>query len=712
MVTHNKKNWLKIRIVRAENRKGFTLNNKKMWLVLTLTAAVILIIGLVSVLANPKTETNVANNTFAARRGDLTITVTEGGSIRARNSIEYKCQVERRSQTMILRIVPAGTVVTQEDVNNGLILVELDASTLKDDLTKQEVQLSRDMQSLIDANEAYKIQVKQNESDIAAAEMKVRFALMDLQKYLGGELADKMVKDVNGASNLSEYLKPFIQMVREDPNILADSAATQQLKKLNDDIVIANGNLATAEATLKGTLRLHDANYISDLDLQRDTLSVVSRKITADSSTVALDLFLKYDFPKSAEQYLSDYIEANRALERTYSACRSKLAQAQAKLSTAEQTLQTQQEYVVDLKKQIEYCTIKAKAPGLVIYGTGGSGDAFRAMRSSSGSRSSGIIAEGEAVSEGQTLISMPNTAEMVAEISVHETEVDKVRPGRPATIVMDAFPDTVLQGKVLEVAPLPDEQRGWMNPDLKVYKTLILVNGTHDFLKTRMSCRATIYVEQLKDVIIVPIQVVANRGGKKVCYIMAANGPEERDVQTGLFNDMFVQIVSGISEGEQVMLNPPLFSETTAEVAMTAEQQNQLQSQPSLPVGEFPADASQQGPRQGQGQGQRRQMDFSRMEMTDEMADRIMEGISQASPDKYNELQQLRTEDPNKFKTELRTYMREQMSRMGGRSRQGGGQGPEGGFNRQDDAGMQGGGNRQGGSNRQGPNRQSTDNP
>ena len=88
------------------------------------------------------------------------------------------------------------------------------------------------------------------------------------------------------------------------------------------------------------------------------------------------------------------------------------------------------------------------------------------------------------------------------------------------------------------------------------------------------------------------------------------------------------------------------------------------------------------------------------------------MEGISQASPDKYNELQQLRTEDPNKFKTELRTYMREQMSRMGGRSRQGGGQGPEGGFNRQDDAGMQGGGNRQGGSNRQGPNRQSTDNP
>jgi HlyD family secretion protein len=587
-------------------------------------------------------------------------------------------------------------VVTQEDVNNGLVLVELDASTLKDDLTRQEVQLSRDMQSLIDANETYKIQVKQNESDIAKYEMNVRFALMDLQKYLGRELADKMVKDVNGASNLSEYLKPFIQIVREDPNILAGSGASQQFKKFNDDIIIANGNLTTAEATLKGTVRLHDANYVSDLDLQRDTLSVVSRKITSDSSKVALDLFLKYDVPKNAEQYLSDYIEANRALERTYSACRSMLAQAQAKLSTAEQSLQTQQEYVDDLKKQIEYCTIKAKAPGLVIYGTGGSGDIFRAMRGGSGSRS-GIIAEGETVSEGQTIISMPNTNEMVAEISVHETEVDKIRPGQPATIIMDAFPDTVLQGKVLEVAPLPDEQRGWMNPDMKVYKTLVIVNGTHDFLKTRMSCRVTIFVDQLKDVVVVPIQVVANRGGKKVCYIMTANGPEERDVQTGLFNDTFVQIASGINEGEQVMLNPPLFSETTAEVAMTAEQQTQLQSQPQLPPNGLTSDT----PRQGQ--GQRRQMDFSRMELTDEMADKIMEGLSQSVPDKYQELQKLRTEDPNKFKTELRNVMREQMSRMGGRSRQGGGQGAEGGLDRQDSTGMQGGENRQGGLNRQG---------
>jgi hypothetical protein len=213
---------------------------------------------------------------------------------------------------------------------------------------------------------------------------------------------------------------------------------------------------------------------------------------------------------------------------------------------------------VNELRQQIEYCTIRAIAPGLVIYGEGGSGDTFRAYRGGG----SGIIAEGEVVYEGQTIISMPDTAAMVAEVSVHETEVDKVRPGQPVQIVMDAFPDKILQGQVLEVAPLPDQQRGWLNPDLKVYKTLVSIDGTHDFLRTRMSCKVEILVRRLNDVLLLPIQVVTNRGGRKVCYVSTPSGPEERPVQTGAFTDTLVQIVDGLEEGEEVLLNPPLFEE------------------------------------------------------------------------------------------------------------------------------------------------------
>ena len=506
-----------------------------------------------------------AGDIFTARRGDLSITVTEGGSIRARKSINYNCEVARRGgELTILNIVPAGTYITQEDVDNGKILVELDSSVLKEQLTRSRLDLATEQGNMISAREANDIQVLQNESDIATSQLKVRFALMALQKYLGTQLAEMLTRDVQHNTSVTEHVAPFVQKVRDDPNLVDGSAAAQELKKLNDDIVLAQGNLKTAQATLAGTEQLHDANYVSDLDLQRDRLTVINRQFAQENAVVSLDLFLQYDFPKNAEQYLSDYIEAKRQLDRTYAQCRSRLAQAQAKLSDANEHVVEETGSVKWYEELVAKCTIRAKAPGLVIYGTGTSSDAYTAMRSRDGGTSSGIIAPGEKVYQGQTLISMPDTASMVAEISVHETEVDKVRPGQAAQITLDAFPDQVLHGEVYEVAPLPDEQLGFMNPDLKVYKTLVSIDGTHDFLKIRMSCKVEIFVRQLKDAILVPLQVVANRQGKKVLYVVDARGAaHEREIKTGAFNGTFVQVTEGLNEGEAVLLNPPLFTES-----------------------------------------------------------------------------------------------------------------------------------------------------
>ena len=528
-----------------------------------------------------------AGGTFAARRGDLAITVTEGGSIRARKSINYNCEVARRGgELTILTIVPAGTYITQEDVDNGKILVELDSSALKEQLTRSRLDLATEQGNMISAREANDIQVIQNESDIATSQLKVRFGLMALQKYLGTQLAEMLTKDVKRNTDLTEHVTPFLQKVKDDPNLLDGSAAGQELKKLNDDIVLAQGNLKTAQATLVGTERLHDANYVSDLDLQRDRLSVTNRQFAQENAAVNLDLFLQYDFPKNAEQYLSDYVEAKRQLDRTYAQCRSRLAQAQAKLSDANEKVVEETGAVKWYEELVAKCTMRAKAPGLVIYGTGTSSDAYTAIRGrDGGGTSSGIIAPGEKVYQGQTLISMPDTASMVAEITVHETEVDKVRPGQAAQILLDAFPDQVLHGQVYEVAPLPDEQRSLMNPDLKVYKTLVSIDGTHDFLKTRMSCKVEIFIRQLKDATLVPIQVVANRRGKKVLYVVEAQGSvQEREVKTGAFNATFVQIVEGLSEGEEVLLNPPLFTES-AEPAAFEPAQSEKVVEPNSPA-------------------------------------------------------------------------------------------------------------------------------
>ena len=539
-----------------------------------LTLAALVAVSLAVAAMNSGTSDMDGQDTVSVHRGSLTVTVTESGSIRAANATQYKCQVERQRdvEPTILNIVPAGTYVTEEDVDNGMVLVELDSSSLRDRLQEEEMDMAGIQEDFTAAKESYDIQVIQNESDIAAGQLQVRFALLDLQKYLGETLAARLVEDSNQITELTNHLRPILEQVRQDPNLLDGSAAGQALKGFQDDIVLAAGNLKTAEDTLAGTERLHDAEYVSDLELERDRLSVMSRRFSEQNAHVSQDLFLRYDFPKNAEQYLSDYVEAERQLERTHARCRSRLAQAQASLSNVEERLHRQSRFMKELEQQVEYCTIRARGPGLVIYGTGGGDDAFRAMRGRGG-RAGGIIAEGEAVYEEQTIISMPDTAAMVAEISVHETQVDKVRPGQPATIVMDAFPDRVLHGELLEIASLPDQQQSWMNPDLKVYNALVSIDGSHDFLKTRMSCRVEVLVRQLDDVLLVPIQVVANRGGRKVCYVATPDGPEEREVQTGAFTDVLVQIVDGLEESEQVLLNPPLSAATSSESAFLRSQ-------------------------------------------------------------------------------------------------------------------------------------------
>jgi len=691
---------------------------KRRWLIMLLIVVAVLVTGLVA--AAIKRDAGIdtsSGGTFTVRRDNLTITVTEGGSIRAHKSIEYKCKVERGRETgdlTILNVVSAGYYVTQEDVDSNMVLVQLDASGLEERLIQEDMELSGDQESVTSATEAHDIQKIQNESDIADAQLRVRFALLDLQKYLGAELADKLVKGVNEESNLTEHISPFLGEVKTDPNMLDGSAAGEELKRLQDDIVMAEGNLNNAVDTLTGTRKLHDANYVSDLDLQRDELNVINRTFSKESAEVSLALFKEYDFPKNAEQNLSDYVEAGRQLQRVYAQCRSRLAQAQVKLSTAKEQLYWQEKRVKEIKQNIEYCTIRAQAPGLVVYGTGGSDDMFRSMRYRGGGGSSGVIAEGETVSEGQTILSMPDTAAMVAEIGVHETEVDKVQTAQLATIVMDAFPDRVLEGEVLEVAPLPDQQRGFMNPDLKVYKTLVSIDGTHDFLRSRMSCKVQILVRQLEDSIIVPIQVVSNRAGRKVCYVKTSQRPQERIVQTGLFNDTFVEIIEGLEVGEEVMLNPPLFSELTGPASFQQQQpipqrrtrpdandtetQGQPDGQPRERRAGRPGGAEDgqstrrrrppEGVESPQGEGPSQDMrppeggerpqGGRQLQLTDEMINRIMSGLAQSDPEKAKELGQLRKSDPEKFKAELMKSMQSMRNRMrqggsGTRQRQGG---------------------------------------
>ncbi len=158
--------------------------------------------GLFYLLGRAKTTSN--GTTFVARRGPLQIAVLEGGSLEALESQDVKCEVRGYQGVKILKIVEEGYQVTEDDVRTNKVLVELDASELRKQMTQREIDLGTSVAALVDARQAFDIQINQNLSDVKAAEQKARFARMDLEKFMG----DRASKDILDQTELRESEPP------------------------------------------------------------------------------------------------------------------------------------------------------------------------------------------------------------------------------------------------------------------------------------------------------------------------------------------------------------------------------------------------------------------------------------------------------------------------------------------------------------------------
>jgi HlyD family secretion protein len=534
--------------------------------------------------------------TFTARRGPLDITVLEGGSLQALESQEIKCEVRVGYQgTKILRIVEEGYLVTDDDVKTNKVLCELDSSELQKQIVQQEIQYQSAMASLTDAQQNYEIQLGQNESDIKTAEQKARFARMDFDKLLGDTVTPKILSELgldqvfasastndyeatthaesavgNGATASpggAKVQKPGVVEAEPpapevapriiidfskfaDIEVLGDGEAKQKLRKLEDDLQVAQKELGQATTALEGTHRLFAKGFVPRTEVTRDEISHESSRLKVQTAETARALYLKYEFNKSAEEALSKYVEAVREQDKARRVAISKLAQARARLNSAKGQYDVQSRQRQDLNEQLEKCTLPAKKSGLVVYGSGGDQMVYYGNQEA--------IREGATVRERQAIITIPDLSRMSVNVKIHESYIKKVKKGLKARITVDAFPDEVLTGEITKVGVLPDSQNRWMSPDLKVYLTTITIDGTHEWVKPGMSAKVEILVNKLEDVVYVPLQAVSPDNGKQICFVAGAFKPERREVQIGEFTDEFIEIKSGLKEGEQVLLRLP----------------------------------------------------------------------------------------------------------------------------------------------------------
>ena len=320
--------------------------------------------------------------------------------------------------------------------------------------------------------------------------------------------------------------------------------AAQKKKSQETDIILQEEDLVAARKKLEGTRKLYEKDFATQMQLESDELAVKRADLGLESKKVTKDLFFLYEFPKLAEQAYSDYEQALTKLDRVRKEAMTKMLNAEVNLTSAEARFKVQEKQRKDNQEQFAKCKIVAEHEGLIVYG--GEGDRWRYGREP--------IRQGATVYEQQPILTIPDITKMAIAVKVHESMIQKVQKGQKATVKVEAFPDKVLAGEVTKVSVVPDSENEWMNPDLKVYKTTIAVEGTHEWLKPGMTAEVEIAVEELKDILFAPLQAVSSLEGKRVCYL--ANS-ERRDIETGEFNDKYIEIKNGLKEGDKVLLRP-----------------------------------------------------------------------------------------------------------------------------------------------------------
>jgi multidrug efflux pump subunit AcrA (membrane-fusion protein) len=226
-------------------------------------------------------------------------------------------------------------------------------------------------------------------------------------------------------------------------------------------------------------------------------------------------------------------------------------------------------EETTKLRTRIENCKLYAPMDGSVVHANDPS--RFGALTRPQ-------IEEGATVRERQLIFRLIDLGgPMQVNTKVHESVIDRIRPGLPARTRLDSFPGKILTGTVRDVAPLPHANR-FFSSDIKVYTTHVTIDEGLPGLRPGMSAQVEILVSELDDVLSVPVRAVLHGKGKDYVAVKRPDGHFDwREVTLGGHNEDFVEVKRGIQSGELVILDPLAL--------MSAKEKREMLGAPAKPA-------------------------------------------------------------------------------------------------------------------------------
>jgi len=390
-----------------------------------------------------------------------------------------------------------GINVTDGDrVSKGTVLAKLDTTSLDRDITTAELAIAAAKLAVTSAG----VDLKLTDDAIASAKIDLEQSIDNLRKITYPYTYSTFVLDVPEALVDIKDAERRVTEAREKLAIGLDAenywAIRQQLKDALDDLVDAK------ERLLRGT---GEDVFEQQLLAVRDFWTLRTAELAVAKSESALT------------QAVDNRDKVKLALEKA----KNDVVNAQNNLDKARD----------ELKKAI----IVAPFDGTIAKVEAKEGDSLSAFNYAS-----------------ETIIEIIDLTKIELRVELDEIDVPIVKPGQKAIIELDALPDLELEGKVDFIFPLSREEAGVILYEIKVS----FQAPAGSALKSGMSASADIVIDERSDILLVPSRAITkNSSGKPVAKVMVNEEIQEKEVETGLSDSFQTEIISGLSEGETVVI-------------------------------------------------------------------------------------------------------------------------------------------------------------
>ncbi|HEY3319044.1 MAG TPA: HlyD family efflux transporter periplasmic adaptor subunit [Planctomycetota bacterium] len=442
--------------------------------------------------------------TATVQRGDLKISVKTEGRISAKQSEKIAHTVD--GQLTISKIVPEGKFVEKDEE-----LVVFDDNKQKEALQTCEAALKTAETDMQIGERALEIARRENAEALSTAQFKYSAAKLDLEKCEKGDLPQTerglLLKIEQAESNLKQ--------------------AKESYDAITDKEMIAQG-------------------FVTPVEIEKERINLRSSQINLELAQGELEVFRTYTRPVTLNSKRADGETARANVAMIESVNANKLEQKKAELEAKQEKLRQAKNMLDEAKKKLAGCVLKAPVAGLVLYGEQHDNQYWYRQEEN--------FRVGGQVYMNQTIITLPKLTELVVKANIAETDINKVKKGMQAIITADAYPNMREVGTIESTGNVAS--RNWMDATNQYPLNIDLRKGDLG-IKPGVTTKVEIEITELKNVLQLPVTAVFTRDGRNIAYVKDGK-ITAREVKIGSANDLFVEIVSGLNEGETVLLYEP----------------------------------------------------------------------------------------------------------------------------------------------------------